>query len=184
MMAAIVGLSAGFTSCSKDDDGGEPDSDKISNKNMTGWIELDGTKYSLNYVYEIPFDGSDAYSHSDICLFAASVDIDSKSLYKGYFNIASMNFTVNNDGTIDFDVEFNKDFSYTDDSREVGYDAYHPHATATNITFEKEGDSYKIEGKDITFEVFDTHTNLDGTQVKGSFLFNGKPRKLKNITIS
>lgn len=172
LLTAVV-LTAGFASCSKDDD---PDGDKVKGGNMTGWVEIDGKKYDLKYCYNVSEYFDDRY----VYLVGASIDMDKELKPNKKFNMAAVGVTVKDNGDVEFGMEFAINFDPTNETCDVDFYADED-GNANKVTYKKNGDKYLVEGKDITF-IKAPYNGPNGTAT-GSFHFEGEPRLFKNMTI-
>lgn len=177
MLAAFLSLS--FASCGDDDD-----DDDNGNGAMTGWVEIEGTKYNFTFFKaDKQPDGSliiDGYSTKDYREVGRN----------GNYNMVNLRLRYNQDGTLDpegvkgsssgnpqfnFIIILNEDNS-VDKSSKICYDNFY------NTTDRIQG---KLSGKKITIDGVDVKLNhnsnygqtLDGKRnVWTDFHFEGVPQ--------
>lgn len=177
LMLSVIAITAGFASCSNDDDPGDG---SVKGGKMTGWVEIDGKKYDLKYCYDvIEYIGG---SESSAEIVASSIDLDDKNAYKKKGHLAEFTVEVNADGSLMYDLEFTPDINMFVDTEYSGYFTDNYSAKGDEVIFEKDGDKIKFSCDDATF----TYINASGTKektVKGKFHFEGKPRVFKNLIV-
>lgn len=178
---SVALMTAGFAACSNDN-GDDPDNGGNKGDKMTGWIEVDGKKYTLKYCFddgdELGYDNNATSTY----IVASTLDLDNINSYKKRGDLAEFYVVKQSNGTIDYSLELFPNCKLSgDDEDETGY-ATSSYSHRNVVVYNKDGEYVEFSCDDATFTYYDADGNDAGT-VHGKFSFKGVPRKFKNMVI-
>lgn len=175
MLAAFLSLS--IASCSSDDD--DDNSGSGNGGKMSGWVEIDGKKYSFSYFY-----GAKNSDKTEISFNGFNVD-PYKMNQNTIYNMTSFSLLFVPDGSkldmdegslgISFEFELNCDNNGNDNMV-----MYADHNTSSNgVTASRSGEKITVDGKNVEVRYSKPGVGcvgMDDPKTTVNFHFEGTPK--------